>query len=148
MKQLFCRWCGLRPASTMLDGRLSCAKCAAPVPPPDDEEYDTEEIFPVRVEPPIPDGCIHCGVGTLPEWDRVCPECRDRDSKSITRSLTEAEKHAYRSKRRRDKLREAGMCIEARTHGPVFRGGRCEACWKRNKLRSHRSNALIKKGAA
>ncbi len=33
------------------------------------------------------------------------------------------------NKRRHDERRAAGICINNASHGPAFKGGRCETCW-------------------
>lgn len=39
--------------------------------------------------------------------------------------------HAVYAKRRRDRLRAQGLCINGATHGPAVRGGRCQLCLDR-----------------
>lgn len=123
MKAPWCHWCGGRKAATILDGRPSCNECATPIPSPDDEDGPAYIIN--ERDGAKPGGCKHCGCGVLPEWNRVCPECRFIQSR---RGGPKTSRAAY-ARRRRQQLKEAGLCSEDPTHGMPHKGGRCYQCW-------------------
>jgi hypothetical protein len=46
-------------------------------------------------------------------------------------------KHRLYERGRKRRLRAAGLCVNGKSHGKAFKGGRCEACWNR-KLEAQR----------
>lgn len=123
MRVPYCHWCGGRKAATVLDGRPSCNECATPVPSPEDDDGPTYLIN--ERDSAKPDGCKDCGCGVLPEWNRICPECRIiREKKGPPRTS-----RALYARKRRQLLKEQNLCMENPAHGIPHKGGRCYQCW-------------------
>ncbi len=52
--------------------------------------------------------------------------------------------HCAAVKKVHDKHRRKGVCINSKTHGKAWKGGRCKGCW-RNKLAAERTAYAARK---
>lgn len=42
-------------------------------------------------------------------------------------------KHAAQTRRKRERMRAAGVCVNGWSHGQAVKGGRCQACWDKKR---------------
>lgn len=40
---------------------------------------------------------------------------------------------AAQTRKKREKMRAAGICVNGWSHGPAVKGGRCQSCWDKKK---------------
>lgn len=130
-------------------GRMFYATGKAPVRQfltyPDDNYFIRPDVLPPEERK---EGGCRCGVGLLPEWGDLCPECRDYFNRQPGAQFSKyRDPNILATRRRREKLMAQGLCINNGSHGKSYQGGRCFPCWEKNAKGSKARRDAGKKAA-